>query len=285
MSMPAGHTRGDDGKGCASIDSSPGDRLEFDVLGPVREFRAAVQGGDGRGLVPGGGDFGADRPLRGSTDAGGRARPTVRAEIPRGDLPLLLGYGPLGVAGVQLLFLVAVDRVPVGVAMVLVNLAPAMVALWVRVVRRTRLPIPVWLGILTAVVGLAMVAQIWHGARLDFLGLAAGLSAGRRAITSPRARRPCAPTRLRDLGPRCRTGADRSIRPEPSHCRSARPPPLRNWTQASWGRRRPGRPGRGGSPVHRRRGPARPLSRSVRRIRFSRCRWPGRGGCRSWRPP
>ncbi|WP_328648694.1 EamA family transporter [Amycolatopsis sp. NBC_00348] len=95
----------------------------------------------------------------------------------RGDLWLLLGYGVLGVAGVQLFFFVAVARVPVGVAMVLVNLAPALVALWVRVVRRTRLPGAVWLGIGLAVAGLALVAQIWQGARLDLPGVAAGLGA------------------------------------------------------------------------------------------------------------
>jgi drug/metabolite transporter (DMT)-like permease len=61
--------------------------------------------------------------------------------------------------------------------MVLVNLAPALVALWVRVVRRTRLPVLVWLGIGLAVAGLALVAQIWQGARLDLLGVAAGLVA------------------------------------------------------------------------------------------------------------
>ncbi len=88
------------------------------------------------------------------------------------DLWLLLGYGVLGVAGVQLLFFVAVARVPVGVAMVLVNLAPALVALWVRIVRRTRLAGRVWLGIGLAVVGLAFVAQLWQGARLDLLGIA-----------------------------------------------------------------------------------------------------------------
>jgi hypothetical protein len=61
--------------------------------------------------------------------------------------------------------------------MVLVYLAPALVALWVRVVRRTRLPVLVWLGIGLAVAGLALVAQIWQGARLDLLGVAAGLAA------------------------------------------------------------------------------------------------------------
>jgi drug/metabolite transporter (DMT)-like permease len=95
----------------------------------------------------------------------------------RADLWLLLSYGLLGVAGVQLFFFLAVDRVPVGVAMVLVNLAPALVALWVRVVRRTRLSWLVWLGIGLAVAGLALVAEIWQGARLDLIGVTAGLAA------------------------------------------------------------------------------------------------------------
>ncbi|WP_433600482.1 EamA family transporter [Nocardia sp. CA-135953] len=49
----------------------------------------------------------------------------------RSDLWLLLGYGVFGVAGVQLLFFIAVERIPVGVAIVLVNLAPAL-ASWIR---------------------------------------------------------------------------------------------------------------------------------------------------------
>lgn len=104
----------------------------------------------------------------------GALRPRV-LRFRRADLSLLLGYGLLGVAGVQLLFFVAVARVPVGVAMVLVNLAPALVALWVRVVRGTRLSRLVWLGIVLAMAGLALVAEVWHGARLDPLGVGAGL--------------------------------------------------------------------------------------------------------------
>jgi len=94
----------------------------------------------------------------------------------RGEVWLLVGYGVLGVAGVQLFFFVAVSRVPVGVAMVLVNAAPVLVALWVRVVRRTRLPRLVWLGIGLALAGLALVAQLWQVDRLDLLGVAAGLA-------------------------------------------------------------------------------------------------------------
>ncbi|MFB9930428.1 DMT family transporter [Amycolatopsis halotolerans] len=94
----------------------------------------------------------------------------------RAELWLPLGYGLLGVAGVQLFFFVAVSRIPVAVAMVLVNLSPVLVALWVRVVRRTRLPVAVWLGIALAIAGLVLIAGLGPGARLDFLGVAAGLA-------------------------------------------------------------------------------------------------------------
>lgn len=95
----------------------------------------------------------------------------------RRDGWLLLGYGLLGVAGVQLFFFLAVARVPVGVAMVLVSAAPVLVALWVRVVRRTRLPGPVWVGTGVALAGLVLIAQVWQDARLDLLGVGAGLAA------------------------------------------------------------------------------------------------------------
>ncbi|MGW5755857.1 EamA family transporter [Nocardia rhamnosiphila] len=95
----------------------------------------------------------------------------------RADLWLLLGYGLLGVGGVQLLFFVAVARIPVGVAMVLVSVAPALVALWVRVVRGTRLPRLVWVGIALASAGSVLVAQVWQDTALDLLGVAAGLGA------------------------------------------------------------------------------------------------------------
>ncbi|WP_406636822.1 EamA family transporter [Amycolatopsis sp. WGS_07] len=94
----------------------------------------------------------------------------------RDELWLPLGYGLLGVAGVQLFFFVAVSRVPVAVAMVLVNLSPVLVALWVRVVRRTRLAARVWLGIALAIAGLVLIAGLGPGVKLDVLGIAAGLA-------------------------------------------------------------------------------------------------------------
>ncbi|WP_433666140.1 EamA family transporter [Nocardia sp. CA-136227] len=95
--------------------------------------------------------------------------------FPRSDLWLPFAYGLLGVAGVQLLFFVAVAEIPVGVAIVLVNLAPTFVALWMRIARGARLRGSVWAGIAFAIAGLAIVAQPWQSASLNVVGLMAGL--------------------------------------------------------------------------------------------------------------
>jgi drug/metabolite transporter (DMT)-like permease len=93
----------------------------------------------------------------------------------RREAPLVFGMGLLGVAGTQLCYFIAVARISVGIAMVLEFIAPVLVALWIRVVRRSRLRGLVWLGIGIAVVGLAMLTQVWQGLKLDPTGFAAGL--------------------------------------------------------------------------------------------------------------
>jgi drug/metabolite transporter (DMT)-like permease len=103
-------------------------------------------------------------------------RPRV-LRLRRTDLPLLFGYGLIGVAAVQLLYFAAVSRIPIGVAMLLEFMAPVLVALWVRFVRRVVLPARMWVGTTLALVGLVMVAEVWHGLRLDALGLLFGIGA------------------------------------------------------------------------------------------------------------
>jgi drug/metabolite transporter (DMT)-like permease len=110
------------------------------------------------------------------------------------DWRLLAGFGLFGVAGAQTMYFAAVSRLPVGVAMLLEFMAPVLVALWVRFVRGTILPAKAWLGTAMALVGLAMVAQVWDGLRLDVLGVLAGIGAalcaacyfllGERAMTT-----------------------------------------------------------------------------------------------------
>ncbi|QRP48729.1 DMT family transporter [Amycolatopsis sp. FDAARGOS 1241] len=97
--------------------------------------------------------------------------------VRRGEWPMLLAYGLLGVAGTQLMYFIAADRVPVGIAILLEFVSPVLIALWVRVVRRMHLPRALWLGIGLAMVGLALIGQVWQGLTLDAVGLLAGLGA------------------------------------------------------------------------------------------------------------
>jgi drug/metabolite transporter (DMT)-like permease len=100
-----------------------------------------------------------------------------KLKVRREHVPVLLGYGLLGVAGVQLLYFVAAGRIPVGIAILLEFFSPVLIALWVRFVRRHRLPRPMWGGIALAMVGLALIAQVWQGITLDVVGMLAGIGA------------------------------------------------------------------------------------------------------------
>ncbi|MER6949752.1 EamA family transporter [Nonomuraea sp. NPDC000554] len=105
------------------------------------------------------------------------AKPSA-LRIPRSRLPFLVLYAVVAVAGVQSLYFVAITRLPVGVALLLEFMAPVMVVLWVRFVRKVRLARAAFVGAVTAVVGLAIVVEAWQGLRLDALGLLLGLVAG-----------------------------------------------------------------------------------------------------------
>jgi drug/metabolite transporter (DMT)-like permease len=103
--------------------------------------------------------------------APGRLRVTTR------ELPALVGLGFAGAAMVQWLYFVAIDRLPVGVALLLEFTAPALVALYAWVGRREYVRSRTWLAIGLAFGGVALVAQVWRDAGLDPLGVAAGLGA------------------------------------------------------------------------------------------------------------
>jgi drug/metabolite transporter (DMT)-like permease len=108
-------------------------------------------------------------------------RPALR--VRRREWPVLVAYGLVGVALVQLLYFVAVSRLPIGVAMLLEYLSPVLVTLWVRFVRHVRLPRAVWLGVGLAITGLVMVAQVWQGLSLDTVGVLAGLATAASSAT------------------------------------------------------------------------------------------------------
>lgn len=98
--------------------------------------------------------------------------------LPRGRmLWLVLLQGVIGVAALQWTYFVAIDRLPVGMALLLEYQAPVLVALYARLVLREHVTGRLWLGLALAVVGLAAATEVWQGARFDGAGVAAGLAA------------------------------------------------------------------------------------------------------------
>lgn len=90
---------------------------------------------------------------------------------------LLLGFGLLAVAGVQACYFAAISRIPVGVALLVEYLAPALVLGWVRFVQRRPVTRAAALGVVLAVGGLACVVEVWAGLSFDIVGLLLALGA------------------------------------------------------------------------------------------------------------
>ncbi|GGL11620.1 membrane protein [Streptomyces flaveus] len=90
---------------------------------------------------------------------------------------LLAGFGLLAVAGVQACYFAAISRIPVGVALLVEYLAPALVLGWVRFVQRRPVTRAAALGVVLAVGGLACVVEVWSGLSFDLLGLLLALGA------------------------------------------------------------------------------------------------------------
>lgn len=97
--------------------------------------------------------------------------------VPRGQRVRMAVYGVVGIAMTQWLYLVAIQRLPVGLALLLEYTAPLMVALWVRFVLRQSVRPRVWFALGACLVGLTMVAQVGRGVSLDVVGVGAALGA------------------------------------------------------------------------------------------------------------
>ena len=94
-------------------------------------------------------------------------------------LPLrgMIGFGLTAIAGVQAFYFLAVARLPVGIALLLEFTGPILVVVWIRWIRRVRLPKAAVTGALLSLAGLAFVVEVWTGLKLDALGLLAGAAA------------------------------------------------------------------------------------------------------------
>ncbi|MBX9389236.1 DMT family transporter [Streptomonospora nanhaiensis] len=90
---------------------------------------------------------------------------------------LLLAFGALPMAGVQAFYFAAINRIPVGVALLIEFLGPVLVLAWVRLVRRRPVSRAAVVGVVLAVGGLSCLLEVWAGVRLDAAGLLLALGA------------------------------------------------------------------------------------------------------------
>ncbi len=97
--------------------------------------------------------------------------------IRRREIPVLLAFGIIGIAMTQYLYFVAIDLLPVGIALLIEFTAPIMVALWFRFGMHESVNRSVWVGLALALAGLALVGQVWAGFTLDGLGVIAAFGA------------------------------------------------------------------------------------------------------------
>ncbi|MDC7123477.1 DMT family transporter [Cellulomonas fimi] len=95
----------------------------------------------------------------------------------RRELVSLAVLGVVGVALVQWLYLTAISRLPVGIALLIEYTAPLLVALWARFVLQEAVHRRVWWALVACLGGLALVAQVGEGVVLDALGLLAAAGA------------------------------------------------------------------------------------------------------------
>jgi drug/metabolite transporter (DMT)-like permease len=97
--------------------------------------------------------------------------------ITRRELPFLIVFGVAGLACVQLFYFLAIERLEIGIALVIQYLAPVFVALWARFVVGEPVRRRLWLAIALSLAGLSLVVQLWRGLTLDAAGVAACLAA------------------------------------------------------------------------------------------------------------
>ncbi len=100
-----------------------------------------------------------------------------RLRVTRQEIPWLLGYGILGLAVVQWLYFVSIERLPIGVTLVIQFSGIVLVALWARLVWHQPVRRRVWVAAAVSLVGLAMIAEVWSELELDGIGLVASICA------------------------------------------------------------------------------------------------------------
>jgi drug/metabolite transporter (DMT)-like permease len=102
-------------------------------------------------------------------------RSTLR--VTAGELPFLAVFGVAGLALVAWLYFVAIERLEIGIALLIQYVAPVLVALYARYVLHEPVRRRIWAALALAIVGLTLLLQLWDGLELDGIGVLASIGA------------------------------------------------------------------------------------------------------------
>ena len=100
-----------------------------------------------------------------------------RLRIARADIPRMAWLGLAGVAIVQFSYFLAIERLPISVALVIQFTGPLMVLLWLRFAHGRRLRPSLYWAVALSVTGSALVVQVHRAGGLDGLGIVFSLVA------------------------------------------------------------------------------------------------------------
>jgi drug/metabolite transporter (DMT)-like permease len=106
-----------------------------------------------------------------------------RLRVGRRELLFLVAFGLVGIALVQWLYFVAIENLPVGVALLIEFTAPLFVALFARFVYREHVRRRIWVAVGLCITGLALVVELWSGVAFSTLGVTAAFG-GALALTA-----------------------------------------------------------------------------------------------------
>lgn len=102
-------------------------------------------------------------------------RHTLRVR-PR-EVPFLAVFGVVGLAFVTWFYFIAIERLDIGVALLIQYVAPVLVALYARYVLREPVRRRIWLALALSVLGLSLLLELWDGLDLDGVGVLASIGA------------------------------------------------------------------------------------------------------------
>jgi drug/metabolite transporter (DMT)-like permease len=106
----------------------------------------------------------------------GLRRPQL-LEVRRQDVPQLAFLGIGGLALVHATYYAAIDRLEIGVALVIQYMAPLLLLGWLRFVHGRRVPASLWGAVLLAVSGCFLVVRAYSPGSLDGVGVLAAFGA------------------------------------------------------------------------------------------------------------